>query len=89
MRVEFTNLIFFFSYISSITISKKIPLWFKNSQKNLEESKIKLLPDLILDRNETSIKKLSMDDFKTLMQIWATMFVFTFPIIVVPYKSDD
>lgn len=85
MRIVFAQVFLFLSYFSSMSQSKKIihsPNWLKNNQT---ASKIKH----VTERNYTPPKKLTLDDFKTLMQIWATMFVFTFPIIVLPYNSHD
>jgi hypothetical protein len=57
------------------------------SNKTNSSLEIRVLPECVIEK-KTKVK-FTTDDFKTLMQIWATMFVFTFPIIVVPYKSDD
>jgi len=46
-----------------------------------------------IEKKEHTLKKkqikLTKDDFKTLMQIWATMFIFTFPVVIFPGKNDN
>jgi len=92
MRIVFVQFFLFLSYFSSMSQSKKFIHaldWLNNNQKNETSLKIKLVSENDSEKKCNPTKKLTMDNFKTLMQIWATMFVFTFPIIVVPYKSRN
>jgi hypothetical protein len=88
MKIVFAQVFLFLSNLSAMIQSKRIidtPDWLKNKTN----AKIKLLPNIVLERDDTLVKKLTTDDFKTLMQIWATMFIFTFPIIIIPYNSGE
>jgi len=58
-----------------------------NNNKTNSSLETRVLSEHVIEKNEKI--KFTMDDFKTFMQIWATMFVFTFPIIVLPYKSGN
>lgn len=92
MRIMFAQVLLFLSYFSSTSQSKKFihaPDWLKNNQKNETAAKLQHLPENGSEKKCNPITKLTLNDLKTLMQIWATMFVFTFPILVVPYKSYD
>jgi hypothetical protein len=43
----------------------------------------------ILTPREITQKKNNFDDALTIFKIWATLFVFTFPFISVPYHNKD
>jgi hypothetical protein len=67
-----------------------LPNIFQNNNptnKTNSSLEIRVRSEYVIEKNEKI--KFTMDDFKTFMQIWATMFVFTFPIIVIPYKSGE
>ncbi len=80
--------LYYFSFTSQTFMG--LPNAFQNNNPNNKTNsslETRVLPECVIEK-KTKIK-LTTDDFKTLMQIWATMFIFTFPIIVLPYKSDD
>ena len=83
---------FLFLYYFSLTYQTfmGLPKIFQNNNPNNKTNsslEIKVLSERVLEKNEKI--RFTTDDFKTFMQIWATMFVFTFPIIVIPYKSGE
>jgi len=80
--------LYYFSFTSQTFMG--LPNAIQNNNPNNKTNsslETSALPECVIEK-KTKIK-LTTDDFKTLMQIWATMFIFTFPIIVLPYKSDD
>jgi len=80
--------LYYFSFTSQTFMG--LPNTIQNNNLNNKTNsslEIKVLPECVIEKK--SKVKLTTDDFKTLLRIWATMFVFTFPIIVVPYKFDD
>jgi hypothetical protein len=87
-----TKLLLFFSYIAcSSQTPIRIPFHFSSlNNKNTNNSKmgIKTLPYCVIERNTTEQKKMTAEDFKTLMQIWLTLFIFTFPIVIFPNKDQ-
>lgn len=89
-----TRILLFFSYIAcSSQTFIRMPFkltHFNNNNKNVNNSKmgIKTLPYCVIQRNTTEQRRMTTEDFKTLMQIWLTLFIFTFPIIIFPNKDQ-
>ena len=87
-----TRILLFFSYIacSSQTLIR-IPfnlVPFNNKNTNNSKMGIKTLPYCVIKRNTREKRRMTAEDFKTLMQIWLTLFIFTFPIIIFPNKDQ-
>jgi hypothetical protein len=87
-----TKLLLFFSYIAcSFQTPIRIPfnlVPFNNKNTNNSKMGIKTLPYCVIQRNTTEQRRMTAEDFKTLMQIWLTLFIFTFPIIIFPNKDQ-
>uniref|UniRef100_A0A6C0DH00 Uncharacterized protein n=1 Tax=viral metagenome TaxID=1070528 RepID=A0A6C0DH00_9ZZZZ len=88
-----TKVLLFFSYIAcSCQMPIRIPFNFAPlNNKNMNNSKmgIKTLPYCIIQRNTTTEqRKMTAEDFKILMQIWLTLLIFTFPIVIFPNKDQ-
>jgi hypothetical protein len=83
----FKKLLLFLSYISASSQMFMTPHFFLPFQKTTNTS----MPQdyLSLTPREIAQKRINCDDALTLFKIWASLFVFTFPIISVPYHNKD
>jgi len=86
---RFILLCSFFMYSSQTLIRMPFNLTpFNNKNVNNSKMGIKTLPYCVIQRNTTEQRRMTAEDFKTLMQIWLTLFIFTFPIIIFPNKDE-
>jgi len=83
----FKKLLLFLSYISASSQMFMTPQIFLPFQKNTNTSMPQDYPSLT--SHEITQKRINCDDAITFFKIWATLFVFTFPIISVPYHKDN
>jgi len=91
----FKKVLLFLSYISAskqMFMTPKNLLPFQNNANafnNATTSDLSILnsPD-DLSNNKKSTRKIS-DDALTIFKIWATVFVFTFPIVSFPYHKEN
>ena len=83
----FKKLLLFLSYISLSSQMFMTPHSFLPFQKKTNAS----IPQdySILASHEITQKRKNFDDALTIFKIWATLFVFTFPFISVPYHNKD
>lgn len=85
----FKKLLLFLSYISASRQMFMTPKNLLPFQNNATPSDFSILnsPDDLLN-NKKSMRKIS-DDAITMFKIWATVFVFTFPIVSFPYHKEN
>lgn len=87
------RIILFFSLFaySFQTFIPPPPFIFSNLNKNNLNKKQKIKQDYDvnnnINKNNTISRKLNRDDIVTLMQIWCTLLVFTFPFVFYPSKN--
>jgi len=84
----FKKLLLFLSYISvssQFFMTSKCILPFQNNPNN------STIPQdyPILTPREITQKRINHNDALTMFKIWATLFVFTFPIISFPYHKEN
>ena len=85
----FKKLLLFLSYISAskqMFMTPKNLLPFQNNARPSELSIVNSQTEC--SNNKKSIRKIS-DDAITMFKIWATVFVFTFPIVSFPYHKEN
>jgi len=83
----FKKLLLFLSYISASSQMFMTPQIFLPFQKKTNAS----MPQdySTLTPREITQKRINCDDALMIFKIWASLFVFTFPIISVPYHNKD
>jgi len=86
----FKKLLLFLSYISVSSQIFTTPKFFLPFQNNTTNVTTQYYPTLTLNEDYDTESKWSIsDDALTMLKIWATIFVFTFPIISFPYHKDN
>jgi hypothetical protein len=86
----FKKLLLFLSYISvssQFFMTPKCILSFQNKTTN---ATTQYYPSLTSNKEyDTESKQINCNDALTMFKIWATLFVFTFPIILFPYHKEN
>jgi len=84
----FKKLLLFLSYISLSSQMFMTPRFFSPFQNKTNSS---TMPQdyTSLTPREIRQKRINCNDALTLFKIWATLFVFTFPIISFPYHKEN
>jgi len=86
----FKKLLLFLSYISLSSQFFMTPKCFLPFQNNTTNATTQHYPTLTLNKEDEIASKWSIsDDALTMLKIWATIFVFTFPIISFPYHKEN
>jgi hypothetical protein len=90
----FKKLLLFLSYISLTRQMFMTPRFFspfQNKITNVTSTTSQNYPSTILKKRprEGESSWSICDDELTMLKIWATIFVFTFPIISFPYHKDN
>lgn len=89
----FKKLLLFLSYFSLSSQFFMTPKCFLPFQKNTNTSTnatTQYYPSLTLNKEYNTASKWSIsDDALIIFKIWATIFVFTFPIISFPYHKEN
>jgi hypothetical protein len=86
----FKKLLLFFSYISVSSQFFTTPKIFLQFQNNTTNVTTQYYPTLTLNEEYDTASKWSIsDDALTMFKIWATVFIFTLPIISFPYHKDN
>jgi len=83
----FKKLLLFLSYISLSSQMFMTPHFFLPFQKKTNSSTTQYYP--ISTPREITQKQINCDDALMIFKIWASLFVFTFPIISLPYHKDN
>jgi hypothetical protein len=83
----FKKLLLFLSYISLSSQFFMTPKCFLPFQNNTTNATTQHYPTLTLNKEDEIASK--RNDALTMFRIWATIFVFTFPIISFPYHKEN
>jgi hypothetical protein len=83
----FKKLLLFLSYISLSSQFFTTPKFFLPFQNNTTNATTQYYPSLT--PREITQKRTNRNDALTMFKIWATLFVFTFPIISFPYHTEN
>ncbi len=84
----FKKLLLFLSYISASSQFFMTPKCILSFQNNTNTSTMPQDYTLLTPREITQ-KRINCNDALTMFKIWATLFVFTFPIISFPYHKEN
>ena len=84
----FKKLLLFLSYISVSSQFFTTPKCFLPFQNKTNTSTIPQDYPILTPREITQ-KRINRNDALTMFKIWATLFVFTFPIISFPYHKEN
>jgi len=80
-------------FLSCISLSRQFfmtPKGFLPFQNNTTNVTTQYYPSLTLNKEyEIASKRTKRNDALTIFKIWATIFVFTFPIISFPYHKEN
>lgn len=86
----FKKLLLFLSYFSLSRQFFMTPKFFLPFQNNTTNVRPQYYPSLTLNKEyENESKRSICDDALIIFKIWATIFVFTFPIISFPYHKEN
>jgi hypothetical protein len=86
----FKKLLLFLSYISVSSQFFMTPKCILPFQNNTTNATTQYYPSLTLNKEyEIESKRTKRNDALTMFKIWATIFVFTFPIISFPYHKEN
>jgi hypothetical protein len=87
----FKKLLLFLSYISLSRQFFTTPKFFLPFQNNTTNVTTQYYPSTILKKRPCEGKSSwsICDDALTMLKIWATIFVFTFPVISFPYHKEN
>ena len=86
----FKKLLLFFSYISLSSQFFMTPKYFLPFQNNTTNATTQYYPNLPpCEEYKVAKKQANHNDSLTMFKIWATIFVFTFPIISFPYHKEN
>ena len=83
----FKKLLLFLSYISVSSQFFMTPKYFLPFQNKTTNVTTQYYPTLT--QQEITQKRTNRNDALTMFKMWATIFVFTFPIISFPYHKDN
>jgi hypothetical protein len=87
------KLLLFLSYISLTRQMFMTPRFFspfQNKTTNVTTTTTQYYPSLTPCHDyRVTPKRVNCDDALTIFRIWATLFVFTFPIISFPYHKEN
>jgi len=84
------KLLLFLSYISLSSQFFMTPKCFLPFQNNATNVTTQYYPTLTLNKEyEIASKQKKCNDAVTFFKMWATLFVFTFPIISFPYQKEN
>jgi len=83
----FKKLLLFLSYISLSSQMFMTPRFFSPFQNKTTNLTTQYYPTLT--PREIRQKRINCDEALTIFKIWASLFVFTFPIISVPYHKEN